>query len=453
MMVYASVMQGDQLFHFETMIAALRAAISTFPDNRVGKNIRYELLDAAAGAFSVFFTQCDSFLAHQELMEKRYGLSNAKTLFGMRAIPSDTHIRELLDEVPPDHLDAVFEKCIGQLFRNGVLNRFRSGLGLDGKDLLIALDGTWHVSSEKISCDQCSRKTKNGRTIYSHGMVNPAIVYPGNSHIFCLPPEFITPRDGSKKQDCEHNASKRWIEKHASFYLQFGGITFVGDDLYSHEPMCKEMLDAGCNFILVCKPDSHKTLYEWTKGIRNILKTETREGHNKHYEYRYDYVESVPIKDGKKALLVNFIEVTVMNKKTGTKVYHNAFITNHPLTETTIPLIVSAGRARWKTENENNNTLKNHGYNLEHNYGHGKKYLASLLATLNILAYLFHTILEFMNETYKLLRTVIGSRKRFFNDMRTLLSYFCFRSFNNLMQFMEDGLKKPHLIEEVTIPI
>ncbi len=153
------------------------------------------------------------------------------------------------------------------------------------------------------------------------------------------------------------------------------------------------------------------------------------------------------------ALLVNFIEVWITDKQTGKQLYHNAFITNHSLSTTTIPLIVSSGRARWKTENENNNTLKNHGYNLEHNYGHGKKYLASLLATLNILAYLFHTILEFINDKYRLLRTVIGSRRRFFNDIRTMLSYFCFKSFANLMQFMEDGLRKPHLIEEVTIPI
>ena len=50
------------------------------------------------------------------------------------------------------------------------------------------------------------------------------------------------------------------------------------------------------------------------------------------------------------------------------------------------------GRARWKIENENNNTLKTAGYHLEHNFGHGKQYLASLLATMNILAFLFHTM-------------------------------------------------------------
>lgn len=434
------------------MVESLRKALAAFPDYRVGKNIRYEMLDAGAGAFSVFFTQCESFLEYQRVMESRYGLSNAKTLFGMQAIPSDTHIRELLDPVSPDLLTPVFEQCLSLAQSTGVLQDFRVALGNEKKDLLIALDGTWYVSSEHISCEQCSTKTREGKTLYSHGMVNPAIVAPNNSHIFCLPPEYITPQDGDKKQDCEHKASKRWIYKHADWYRSFGGVTFVGDDLYCHEPMCREMLAAHCNFILVCKPDSHKTLYEWATGIRERLKTETREG-NKHYEYLYEYVQGVPLKDDKDALQVNFIEVWITDKKTGRQVYHNAFVTNHPLTEATIPLIASCGRARWKTENENNNTLKNHGYNLEHNYGHGKQYLASLLATLNILAYLFHTMLEFLNEKYRLLREMIGSRRRFFNDMRTMLSYFCFKSFANLLKFMEDGLRKPHVIEEVTVPI
>lgn len=69
---------------FEEVMGSLRSAINTFPDTRTGKNTQYGMLDAAAGAFSVFFTQCPSFLEYQKLMEKRYGLSNARTLFGVK---------------------------------------------------------------------------------------------------------------------------------------------------------------------------------------------------------------------------------------------------------------------------------------------------------------------------------------------------------------------------------
>ena len=73
--------------------------------------------------------------------------------------------------------------------------------------------------------------------------------------------------------------------------------------------------------------------------------------------------------------------------------------------------MVEAGRTRWKVENENNNTLKTKGYHLEHNFGHGKKHLSSLLATMNLLAFLVHTLLEQMDSRYQLIRTKLPTRK------------------------------------------
>ena len=52
------------------------------------------------------------------------------------------------------------------------------------------------------------------------------------------------------------------------------------------------------------------------------------------------------------------------------------------------------GRARWKIENETFNTLKNLGYNFEHNYGHGKKYLSTVFGLLMMLAFLLDQIQE-----------------------------------------------------------
>ena len=88
--------------------------------------------------------------------------------------------------------------------------------------------------------------------------------------------------------------------------------------------------------------------------------------------------------------------------------------------------IVAAGRARWKIENENNNTLKTKGYHLEHNFGHGKKHLSSLLAAMNILALLYHTFLSFTDESYRLIRAELSTRKTFFDDLRALTRYLLF---------------------------
>ena len=103
--------------------------------------------------------------------------------------------------------------------------------------------------------------------------------------------------------------------------------------------------------------------------------------------------------------------------------------------------IVKAGRARWKIENENNNTLKTKGYHLEHNFGHGKEHLSSLLLTFNILAFLFHTLLEMMDDRYQMIRKELPTRKTFFDDIRALTRYICFDSWDHMLRFMMEGLE------------
>src|SRR5579872_6379288 len=221
-------MKKQVICTFDDMIASLQTCMGTFPDRRVGKNLHYEMMDAAAGAFSVFFTQCASFLAHQKLLRKKYGLSNAKTLFKMRDIPSDNHIRNLLDPVSPDVLTPVFEKCFESLSQSGHLDLYRVSLGQEKNDLLIALDGTEYHSSETVHCKNCSVKTRDGRTRYLHGMITPTVVSPGQNKVISLPPEFIAPKDGAVKQDCEQNAAKRWIKKHGKRYAS-ENVTILGD--------------------------------------------------------------------------------------------------------------------------------------------------------------------------------------------------------------------------------
>jgi len=131
--------------------------------------------------------------------------------------------------------------------------------------------------------------------------------------------------------------------------------------------------------------------------------------------------------------------VTITRK--GKQTYHNAFITDWKISEKNVAGIVAAGRARWKIENENNNVLKNRGYHLKHNFGHGKQHLSSLLATLNILAFLFHSFLTFCDDAYKLIRATLPTRQTFFQDIRALMRYHCFPSWAAMMDFMMRGLE------------
>ena len=87
-------------------------------------------------------------------------------------------------------------------------------------------------------------------------------------------------------------------------------------------------------------------------------------------------------------------------------------------------------------ENESNNILKNQGYNLEHNFGHGQENLSEILLSLNLLAFLFHNVLDLVNVRYQKIRENLGTRKTFFNDIRALLKYVWFQSWQDLFVFI-----------------
>ena len=425
----------------ERMVERIQQSFAAFPDFRTGQNSQYEMLDAGMGAFSVFFTQSPSFLAHQEDLQRRKGRSNAASLFGMEHIPSDNQIRSLLDGVEPSYVRPVFRSVFERLAQAGVLQKFRSHANC----LLVAMDGTEYFSSKKIHCAQCSqRELNNGQTNYFHSVLTPVIVQPGNEQVIALEPEFIVPQDGHEKQDCEIQAGKRWIRTHGPFYAK-QGVTLLGDDLYSRQPFCQALTDQHLHFILVCKPDSHPALYEMVAFLASngVLGSHQKRHWNGRFGEiaTYRYANQLPLRGDQETISVNWCEVTLTREDTGEQLYKNAFITDFEVLETTVEAIVRDGRARWKVENENNNVLKTKGYHLEHNFGHGNQHLSSLLLSLNLLAFLFHTVLDLVDETYRRIRLALRTRRRFFQDIETLLAYFVFPSWEALFAFMIQGLE------------
>lgn len=422
-------------FTYDEIIKYTHSVLSALPDSRTGKNTVYSMADAGLGAFSVFFTQSPSFLDFQRTMELAKGNSNAQTLFGMLKIPCDNQIRNLLDGVPPSALFELFAWILDGLKRLGYLDNYQS---IDGT-LLVAMDGTQYFSSNEIHCDKCTvKRHKNGSTSYSHAVITPVITAPGTHRVFPLEPEFIVPQDGHEKQDCENAAAKRWLQTFGPRYRDWK-ITVLGDDLYCKQPLCEAIQAQGMHFILVCKPESHRTLYEWVEGldVTDGVKTVTltrRKGKRVETD-TYRFCNEVPLRDGDDALHVNWCELTTRDAK-GKILYKNAFATSYTITEHNVAEIARAGRARWKVENENNNTLKTKGYHLTHNFGHGKNTLSAVLATLNLFAFLVHTVLEMADVNYQCVRKKLATRVNFFNDIRALTRYLCFDSWGSLLLFM-----------------
>ena len=264
------------------------------------------------------------------------------------------------------------------------------------------------------------------------------LVKPGLDKVIPLAPAFVRPQDGAQQQDGERNAAQRWLAESGDRYSPLG-VTLLGDDLYCHEPFCRDALDRGCGFILVCKPASHPLGSEWLAFLHRGGAVRTVVGRRWTGQRReldtYRYAEAIPRRDGDDALQVNGCELTTTDES-GNVLYHNTFVTNLALDDHNVAAVVAAGRSRWKIENDNNNTVKTQGYHFEHNDGHGQQHLASLLASLIILAFLVHTVLAWMDDQYQLLRQKLPSRKRLFSDIRPLTSYLCFESWGALMTFM-----------------
>jgi hypothetical protein len=304
----------------------LRHVLGAFPDCRTGDNTSYSMEDIGLGAFSVFFTQCPSFLAHQKTMQQAKGQSNAQSLFHLQEIPSDNHIRQMLDPVAPEKLFPCYDAVFESLYQAGHLESWR----VLQDTLLIALDGTWYYSSQKIHCPNCScLEHKSGDKTYYHSAVTPVIVAPGHQQAIPLHPQFITPQDGHTKQDCEIAAAKRWLQDNAAQYALLKA-TLLGDDLYAHQPFCRRTLLHGFHFIFVCKPDSHPTLYNWVNLLQRpelgTLKTRVKVG--AHFQTCvYRYANDVPLVEGENALKVNGCEVTLTDHKDKV-IYRNGFVSD-----------------------------------------------------------------------------------------------------------------------------
>ena len=422
----------------ERYIAALGERCAALLDRRTGSNSRYTMADIGLSAFSVFFMQSPSFLAHQRALAENCGRSNAETLFGMTTIPCDNHIRQMLDGAATDHFDSIFLKIVKDLDERGGLARFRR---LDGRTL-IALDGSEHFCSRKLNCPHCStRKRSDGETEYFHSFVGATLVAPGQTTVLPLPPEFVRPQDGAKKQDCETTAARRWLSRVGRAYAWLRPI-YLGDDIYARQPMCAAVLAEGASFIFTCKPSSHKTLSEYLEGVELDSISETDGVGSARRIYRYRWMANVPLRDGKDALTVNWLEVEI-SRPGGKVTYRNSFVTDLALSKKNVAIVAACGRARWKVENETFNVLKNNGYNLEYNFGHGKDTLSSLLVALNLLAFAMHNACDLTEERWQKAREKLGARNRLFIHIWSITAYHVFPSWGALMRTIITGVPPP----------
>ena len=240
---------------FDFMLDTFTTNINNIEDTRrLRSDIKYSFKDILLSAFSIFYFQSKSWLSFQRKMDTNKGSNNAKTIFGITDIPSDNHIRNILDKITPNSFKSVYESIHKYLNKIGLLKQFN----FMDKYILVALDGTQYHSSKNISCNCCQTKTNSdtGEVHYYHSVLTPTIVHPDIRKVIPLMQEFISNDDGKDKQDCEVNASKRWLDNFTNSTNK--KLIILGDDLYSREPMIKKVLEQKHSYVFVAKTTSHK---------------------------------------------------------------------------------------------------------------------------------------------------------------------------------------------------
>src|SRR2546426_10220309 len=370
--------KGRKHLSADALFGLVRSGFATIPDDRLS-DTDISLTDALMSAFAMFSLKSPSLLA----FEKERAAGNLGTIYGIEHVPCDTHMRERLDPVCPESLRPSFQSVFRHLQRGKVLEEM---VFLDGHYLL-ALDGTGSFSSKTIHCASCLRKVyRNGSLTYYHQMLGAALIHPDRREVIPLMPEPIIKHDGTEKNDCERNAAKRFIAKLRQDHphLQF---IVTEDGLSSNAPHLETLHDYGCHYILGVKKGDHAYLFEHVRAAEQAGRVTYYERHDRAagIEHQFRFVNDMPLNESRSDVRVNFIEYWEVSEK---KVQHFSWVTDLRVTKDNIYKLMRGGRARWKIENETFNTLKNQGYNFDHNYGHGEQHLSVVLATLMMLAFL-----------------------------------------------------------------
>jgi len=413
---------------FETLMETLSEEFAQLPDHRRA-NSSYELADVLRSAFAMFSLKSPSLLSFKEQTKQEE--KNLKAIYRLQAIPSETQMRTALDPLDPAPLRTLFTTLFYKLNEAGVLKEYAYWKS----QVIVSIDGVEHFSSTKVQCDHCTTRThRHGETSYHHAGLAAVLVHPAQEEVFTLDFEPMLNADGAKKNDCERQAAKRLCHDLDERYPALKPI-LVEDALYANAPHLRQITSYGWRFVLNVKPDSHQSLEKQFAGRRASRQVkELRITDARGVKHDFAWTNDLCLCESAVDVKVNYLLYEQTDQQG--KVTRWTWITNLPLNARSVEPVMRAGRARWKIENETFNTLKNQGYHFEHNYGHGKQNLATVLALLMFLAF---TVDQMMQRCWRLFRQVRGglrTKAKLWESVRSLFKVQFFPTMDALYRQM-----------------
>jgi len=419
----------------DSMFTKIRIDLHKIPDHRAS-NSKIPLGDILMSAFAMFSLKDPSLLAFDK--RRSDDPESLHEVYGISIIPCDSQMREALDPITPAFLRQPFLSLFQETQRGKALEKFKY---LDDHYLL-ALDGTGIYSSENVGSDYCLGKRKrNGITEHYQQLLGAAIVSPKLKEVLPLCPEMIAKQDGVKKQDCERNATRRFLDKFRGDHPHLKCIV-IEDGLSSNGPHIKDLKKHDLRFILGAKEKDHVHLFEQMDDALTAGKamefSMTRAG-DSNVTDTYRFVNGIALNKSHPDLLVNMLEYWQVDGNG--KELHFTWVTDLTLDFDSVYKIMQAGRARWRIENETFNTLKNQGYNLGHNYGLGKKHLSAVFVHLMMLAFLVDQIQQLCCPLFNAAWQECGSKRYLWESIRSTFNTCIVSSMELILRVIMTNMK------------
>lgn len=149
-----------------------------------------------------------------------------------------------------------------------------------------------------------------------------------------------------RSKDCESRAARRWLAAHGATYAPLKPV-YLGDDLFSRQPICEAAREAGGDFLFVCKPDSHPAIEEFRAGIVLDERVERVRRGKQWATHRCRWLCDVPLGGDARSITVNWLEIEIADAR-GAVTYRNSFTTSLPVNRDNVVELAACGRARWK---------------------------------------------------------------------------------------------------------